>query len=120
MDPKDVFSYDRKFCVVHPRDGEDVKGKIRLVSYQGEDDPDENFIIIGRNGIPFTDIETIEEITDPTEPDILIDELWWNFNDQDKVNRIFERLYEFLEEEHSEEEKQIIKEFLKVYVVTDN
>ena len=111
MDPKDVFSYDRKFCVVHPRDGEDVKGKIRLVSYQGEDDPDENFIIIGRNGIPFTD---------PTEPDILIDELWWNFNDQDKVNRIFERLYEFLEEEHSEEEKQIIKEFLKVYVVTDN
>ena len=43
MDPKDIFSYDRKFWVVHPRDGEDVKGKIRLVSYQGED-------IIKKNG----------------------------------------------------------------------
>ncbi|MBR0420193.1 MAG: hypothetical protein IJI66_13615 [Erysipelotrichaceae bacterium] len=119
MNPEQIFDYEGEFCRVISKDGETVKGIIRLVSYQGEDVPDENFIIIGRNGIPFDDIDSIDEIDNPSEPDVLIDELWSFYNDQKRVDEIFDKLDAFLKEEHPEEEKQIIKDFYNKHVISE-
>ena len=99
------------------KDGEIFNGVIVLVSYQGEDDPEENFILVGSNGILFDDIGSIEEVLYPSEPEILIDELWQSYNNQERVEEIFDRLNSFIKEDHPEKEKQIIKDFFDKHVV---
>ena len=119
MSIEEIFEMEDKFCIVTCNNGEMVKGVIRLVSYQGEDVPDENFILIGHTGFLFDDIDSMEEIESPSEPDILIDELWNVFNDQKRVNEIYDRLDAFMKEDHPEEEKQIIKDFYDKHVFSE-
>ncbi len=119
MSVEEIFGMEEKFCIVICKDDETVKGVIRLVSYQGEDDSDENFILIGNTGILFDDIDSIEEIDNPSEPDVLIDELWSAYNDQKRVNEIFNRMDAFMKDEHPEEEKQIIKDFYDKHVFSE-
>ena len=61
---KDYKMFLNKKCIVHLKDGTNVKGFVDIVVNNGDDDPDEQYIGITSkgSGYYFDEIEYIEEI----------------------------------------------------------